>query len=132
MNRAPAAGCLWARPERLCAATASRNHWSCSHRKNFGRAGVEAADAESEFVKNAEPAGPPIIDIHQHTNYHGRTDAQLVAHQRALGITTTILLPAGRPAALPSTDHGRSNGLAAGTGGNASCRVITWQYPREF
>ena len=76
--------------------------------------------------------GLPIIDIHQHTNYHGRTDAQLVAHQRALGITTTILLPAGRRIELASTDFGRSNGLAAGTGGNASCRVMTWQYPREF
>ena len=74
----------------------------------------------------------PIIDIHQHTSYHGRTDAQLVAHQRALGITRTILLPAGRSVSRATTDDGRSNGLAAGTGGNASCRVMTWAYPHEF
>jgi predicted TIM-barrel fold metal-dependent hydrolase len=38
----------------------------------------------------------PIIDIHQHTNYSGRTNAQLIAHQKAMGVTHTILLPAGR------------------------------------
>src|SRR5882757_10015061 len=37
----------------------------------------------------------PIIDIHQHTNYSFRTDEQLLAHQRAMGVTQTILLPAG-------------------------------------
>jgi predicted TIM-barrel fold metal-dependent hydrolase len=37
----------------------------------------------------------PIIDIHQHTNYSFRTDEQLLAHQRAMGVTKTILLPAG-------------------------------------
>src|SRR5262245_39149521 len=38
----------------------------------------------------------PIIDIHQHLNYSDRPDDVLLAHQRAMGITTTILLPAGR------------------------------------
>ena len=38
----------------------------------------------------------PIIDIHQHLGYSGRPDDVLLAHQRALGATTTILLPAGR------------------------------------
>ena len=37
----------------------------------------------------------PIIDIHQHTNYSFRTDEQLLAHQKAMGVTKTILLPAG-------------------------------------
>ena len=27
-----------------------------------------------------------IIDIHQHTNYSGRTDEQLIAHQHTMGI----------------------------------------------
>jgi predicted TIM-barrel fold metal-dependent hydrolase len=51
----------------------------------------------------------PVIDIHQHTNYSGRTDDQVLEHQRTMGITTTILLPAGR-----------KYGLAAGAGGNES------------
>ena len=45
----------------------------------------------------------PIIDIHQHTPFSGRTDEQLMLHQRNNKITKTILLPAGR-----------SNKLAAG------------------
>ena len=47
----------------------------------------------------------PIIDIHQHTNYSGRNDAELLAHQRAMGIHKTVLLPAGS-----------KYGLAAGAG----------------
>ena len=37
----------------------------------------------------------PIIDIHQHSNYSFRTDEQLLSHQRNMGVTQTILLPAG-------------------------------------
>ena len=42
------------------------------------------ATASASLLQSAEP----IIDIHQHTNYVGRTDEALVAHQRAMGITT--------------------------------------------
>lgn len=66
-------------------------------------------------------AAEPIIDIHQHTNYSGRTDEALVAHQRAMGITTTILLPAGR-----------KYGLAAGAGGNETVVRLAKQYPKEY
>jgi predicted TIM-barrel fold metal-dependent hydrolase len=44
----------------------------------------------------AADAPEPIIDIHQHTNYSGRSDEELIAHQKKLGVTHTILLPAGR------------------------------------
>jgi predicted TIM-barrel fold metal-dependent hydrolase len=47
-----------------------------------------------------------IIDIHQHQHYHGWTDEQLVAHQEAMGIGLTILLPAGSPVDRPSTHFG--------------------------
>ena len=56
----------------------------------------------------------PIIDIHQHTDYSGRNHDQLLAHQRAMGITTTIMLPSGRPIISASTHDGVSNGLQAG------------------
>lgn len=78
------------------------------------------------------PDSEPIIDIHQHTDYTGRTNEELVAHQRALGITTTILLPAGRPVEKASTHFGDSNGLAAGAGGNDSCYQLAQKYPGEF
>lgn len=74
----------------------------------------------------------PIIDIHQHTNYTGRTNHQLLVHQRAMGITTTILLPAGRPVERESTHNGKSNGLAAGTGGNDTVMAVAKEYPKEF
>ncbi len=63
----------------------------------------------------------PIIDIHQHTNYSGRSDAELIAHQREMGISKTVLLPAGS-----------KYGLAAGAGGNDTVVAIARQYPKEY
>lgn len=63
----------------------------------------------------------PIIDIHQHTNYSDRSDDALVAHQRKMGITKTILLPAGR-----------RYGLAAKAFGNDSVVAVSKKYPKEF
>jgi predicted TIM-barrel fold metal-dependent hydrolase len=62
-----------------------------------------------------------ILDVHQHTNYAGRTDAQLIAHQHAMGVTTSLLLPAGR-----------FYGLDAQCGGNESVRALARKYPRQF
>jgi predicted TIM-barrel fold metal-dependent hydrolase len=68
------------------------------------------------------PAPPePVIDIHQHTSYAGRTDAELIDHQRAMGVTKTVLLPAGS-----------RYGLAAGAGGNDTVVSLTRQFPGEF
>ena len=76
----------------------------------------------------AQPASPdPIIDIHQHLNYSGRADAVLLAHQRTMGVTTTVLLPAGRPVTRPSTNNGASNALEAEALGNEAC----WRFARE-
>jgi predicted TIM-barrel fold metal-dependent hydrolase len=73
-----------------------------------------------------------IIDIHQHTNYSGRPDDVLLAHQDRMGITKTILLPAGTPVSRPSTHDGKSNGLAAQTGGNQSCYQISTEHPARY
>jgi predicted TIM-barrel fold metal-dependent hydrolase len=77
-------------------------------------------------------AAEPIIDIHQHVNYHSRPDEVLLTHQRAMGITTTILLPAGTPCDRPSTHHGKSNGLAAKCLGNEACYQLAQAHPRAF
>ena len=69
----------------------------------------------------AQPAADAIIDIHQHLNYSGRSDEALLAHQRAMGATTTILLPAGRPVTRASTHGGVANGLQAEALGNEPC-----------
>jgi predicted TIM-barrel fold metal-dependent hydrolase len=90
-----------------------------------------AALVGSVATRAAAPA-EPVIDIHQHTNYHGRTNEQMLAHQRAMGVTQTILLPAGRPLKMPSTHDGRSIGLGAGTGGNDSVLAFARAHPGEF
>ena len=69
----------------------------------------------------------PIIDIHQHTDYAGRSQEKMLAHQRMMGVTTTILLPAGRSLNYGSTHYGVSNGLQVKAGGNETC----YQYARE-
>lgn len=63
----------------------------------------------------------PIIDIHQHTTYSGRTDEELIAHQRTMGVSKTVLLPAGS-----------KYGLAAGAGGNDTVVAIARQFPTEY
>lgn len=87
--------------------------------------GLLAAEPQSETLE-------PIIDIHQHTNYHDRTDEQMFAHQKAMGVTQTILLPSGRPVDMPSTHNGKSNGLAAKTHGNESVVAIHKRFPKEY
>jgi predicted TIM-barrel fold metal-dependent hydrolase len=81
---------------------------------------------------NAFAAPEPIIDIHQHVGYSGRSDDALLAHQRAMGATTTILLPAGRPVSTPSTHDGVSNGLQAQCLGNDACYQLTQAHPKTY
>src|SRR5687767_7834581 len=69
----------------------------------------------------AEALAEPIIDIHQHTHYSGRSNADLVQHQRKLGVTTTVLLPAGR-----------HYGLEAQCGGNESVQDLAKKHPGKF
>lgn len=74
----------------------------------------------------------PIVDIHQHVGYTGRTNEALLAHQRAIGATTTILLPAGRPVVTASTHKGVANGLEAQALGNDACQEFARQHRGEF
>lgn len=90
-----------------------------------------AADTQGADAKVA--AAEPIIDIHQHTNYHDRTNTRLLAHQRAMGATQTILLPAGSSVRRPSTNDGKYNGLGGvRAGGNDSCAEMAAAHPKEF
>jgi len=66
-------------------------------------------------------ANESIVDIHQHTNYAGRTDEQLIAHQQKMGIAKTVLLPAGS-----------KYGLAVGAGGNDSVLELAKRHPKSF
>ncbi len=77
-------------------------------------------------------AAEPVIDIHQHTSYRGRGHEQLILHQKAMGVTRSILLPAGTPMERPSTHNGRSNGLAAQCGGTAEVKALAEAHPGLF
>jgi uncharacterized protein len=69
----------------------------------------------------AASGAEPIIDIHQHTHYSGRSDEVLIAHQRRMGITKTVLLPAGS-----------MYGLDADCYGNDSVLALARDYPQDF
>lgn len=73
-----------------------------------------------------------IIDIHQHVGYMGRSDDALLAHQRAMGISKTILQPAGRPVKTASTHDGFSNGLQAKCLGNEACYEFAKAHPKDY
>jgi predicted TIM-barrel fold metal-dependent hydrolase len=82
--------------------------------------GAALCGCTTDEAKGAD-AGERVIDIHQHTNYSGRTDAALIAHQRKMGVTHTVLLPAGR-----------YFGLEVNAGGNETVVHLARQLPREF
>ncbi|MEO8075256.1 MAG: amidohydrolase family protein [Acidobacteriota bacterium] len=95
-------------------------------------AGVREPSAAPITGEQPAAAAEPIIDIHQHLGYSGRPDDVLLAHQRAMGATLTILLPAGRPANTASTHGGVSNGLQAQCLGNEACREFARAHRKEF
>lgn len=113
---------------------------SLSRRKFIAGTGLLLAGATLKLQANPLVSGAPlstlfaepIIDIHQHTDYMGRTTDQLIAHQRAMGITKTILLPSGRPVNSASTHFGVGNGLQAKATGNTICYGLAKKYPKEF
>lgn len=103
-------------------------------RREFLVASVPTAVvAMSSLSRAADNVAEPIIDIHQHTNYRDRTSSQLIAHQQTMGVTQTILLPAGSPVSRSSTAEGKHNGLGGvGAGGNDTALAMSRQYPKEF
>ena len=106
---------------------------SCPTRRQW-LAGTSSALFANWFPRSAHAADTKfeIIDIHQHTNYHGRDDAGLIAHQKNMGVTKTILLPAGSDALRPSTHNGKSFGLAARVLGNEAAYRLVKEHPELF
>lgn len=70
----------------------------------------------------AAEAKEPVIDVHQHVQYSGRSDDILVAHQRALGVTTSVLMPSGD----------RGEGHAGGSGEHDAVAALCRAHPGEF
>lgn len=102
-----------------------------NRRKFIQSTGIAMAGVAAGTVK-AQTAPEPIIDVHQHLSYSGRSDEQFLAHQLAMGVTLTILLPAGRQIARPSTHEGNSNGLAAGISDTGSAMEFVKKHSNAY
>ncbi len=96
------------------------NH-HCTRREFLAASGLLLLGTAARAVEAAPQNPEPIIDIHQHTNYSFRTDEQLLAHQKAMGVTQTILLPAGS-----------LYGLAANCTGNEAVWNFALDHPGEY
>jgi uncharacterized protein len=70
----------------------------------------------------ASGAPEPIIDVHQHVQYSGRTDEVLIRHQRTLGVTTSVLMPSGD----------RGDGHPGGSGEHEAVVSLCRAHPGEF
>lgn len=105
-----------------------------SRRKFIATSGLVLAGTvlKVKTTKANDHDGEPIIDIHQHTDYNGRDNKYLLDHQCAMGATTTILLPAGRPYNSAATHYGASNGLADVCTGNEVCYEYAKQHSKKF
>jgi predicted TIM-barrel fold metal-dependent hydrolase len=106
----------------------------CSRREFLAGSALLALTAAVPGCKSAGLGGgrEPIIDIHQHLGYTGRSDEDLLAHQRAMGVSQTILLPAGRAVNTASTHNGVSNGLQAQCLGNEACYHFAKTHFRHY
>lgn len=80
----------------------------------------------------AADAPEEIIDIHQHINFNGRRNPEFLAHQKAMGVSKTVLLPAGTEMARASTHAGKSNGLAARVFGTEAAARFAAEHPESF
>jgi predicted TIM-barrel fold metal-dependent hydrolase len=103
-----------------------------SRREFLSVSAAAALGLAAPIDADAQDPPEPIIDIHQHLGYSGRSDEAFLAHQQRMGIARTILLPAGRPVSTPSTHDGKSNGLDAQALGNEACYEFARRHGRAF
>lgn len=101
------------------------------NRRHFTRLAGLATLAGMDSLPAAE-AAEEIIDIHQHINFSGRRNEELLAHQKAMGVSKTVLLPAGTELTLASTHQGKSNGLAARVFGTEAAARFAAEHPGSY
>lgn len=116
---------------------------SFSRRQFIGTSALALAGT-SLFLRADSTTPEPIIDIHQHLDYGGKRDQkwnqiedsrnnqQFIAHQAAMGVTKSILLPAGRVVLRASTHNGQSNGLEGTVSTNETHYQLAKQFPDKF
>jgi predicted TIM-barrel fold metal-dependent hydrolase len=103
-----------------------------SRRQFLQTAALLVAGTALSGCETSEVASERIVDIHQHLGYSGRVDEVFLAHQGNMGISKTILLPAGRPIDSASTHGGVSNGLEAKCLGNEACYQFAMAHSETY
>ena len=100
-----------------------RQHQAISRRDFLRTTAVALGSVSvSHRLLAASPPAEPIIDVHQHILYLGRTDDVLIAHQRTMGVATSVLLPSG--------DRGK--GHPGGSGEHGGVVALSRRHPGEF
>src|SRR5262245_11054824 len=74
------------------------------------------------LAQSSSSTREPVIDIHQHIVYNDRTVEQLIAHQRTMGVTTSVLMPTGN----------RGAGHPGGSGDHEAVLELCRTHPGEF
>jgi len=74
------------------------------------------------FAQSSSSTREPVIDIHQHIVYNDRTAEQLIAHQRTMGVSTSVLMPTGD----------RGAGHPGGSGDHEAVLELCRSHPGEF
>lgn len=110
------------------------NKPNISRRKFIKSSGLLLAGSTlaSTHIEQLIAKDEPVIDIHQHLHYVGRSDQRMLDHQLAMGVTTTVLLPAGSLAYTASTLYGKANGLKADAWGNRACYEFAQKHKNYF
>src|SRR2546430_10039251 len=96
------------RPSKPVASNLSRRDFLCA-----------AALVAASGLPTAQTESQPILDFHQHANYLGRNDQQLIAHQGYHHVTRTVLLPG-------------EGWMLSIVGDNEACPALVKQYPERF
>jgi predicted TIM-barrel fold metal-dependent hydrolase len=101
-------------------------HTRC-RRSAYSRREVLAASTAFLFsgrllAQSSSETRETVIDIHQHIVYNDRTVEQLIAHQRAMGVSTSVLMPTGD----------RGAGHPGGSGDHEAVLELCRTHPGEF
>lgn len=93
---------------------------------------ITASCSLAGLVSACRSGKEELIDIHQHLNYKGRSDADFIQHQAKMGITKTVLLPSASAVQMFSTHLGDSNGLAANVAPTEDSARLAAAHPEKF
>lgn len=97
------------------------------------RSFVAASASAMALPLSAQTVSEPIIDIHQHQHYRGRSDQVLLAHQRAMGVTLTVVLPSARAFdRVAGKPDERLDPVRAERAANQAAVDIVKRYPKQF